>query len=411
MSLKQIRKFIIYLCVVILAVGVGYRLGKSDMSVSLEGIKPVVKIDRAAPVDKSNVDFKLFWQVWDRLEANYLRRDGLVPDKMVIGAISGMVSALGDPYTVFLPPTEQKMSKADLAGIFDGVGIELGYKDGKMVVVSPLKDSPAEKAGVKSGDYIAWIKDAVKKIDKSTQGMTLPQAVEIIRGVSGSEVTMTLVRDAVEKPFDVVLKRAPILVKSVEVVFDDNTQIAKLKLMRFGDQTNQEWNAAVTSILAHSPRVKGVVLDLRNNPGGYLQGAIYIASEFIADGPVVKQENSGGRGTDVYNVDRKGFLTKIPLVVLINEGSASASEILAGALGERIKAKIVGQKSFGKGTVQEAEEFPGGSGLHITIARWLLPSGKSIDKEGITPDYVVAMDDKDQTKDPQMDKAVEIFNF
>ncbi|PIY66073.1 peptidase S41 [Candidatus Shapirobacteria bacterium CG_4_10_14_0_8_um_filter_39_15] len=409
MSLSQIKKFIIYLAVVVLAIGFGYRLGQSKVTVSLNSGKSLIKIDSNLPADKSNIDFSLFWQVWDRLEANYLRKEGLDPQKMIYGAISGMASALGDPYTVFLPPTEQNLSKADLAGTFDGVGIELGYKESKLAVVSPLKDSPAEKAGVKSGDFIAWIKDSQKKIDKTTQGMTLPEAVEIIRGVSGSEVILTLVRDQVEKPLEVTLKRAPIVVKSIELSFDDDKQIAKIKLMRFGEQTNRGWDSEVTAILGHSPQVKGIVLDLRNNPGGFLQGAIYIASEFIADGPVVKQENAGNRGTDVYNVDRKGLLTKIPLVVLINEGSASASEILSGALRERVKAKLVGQKSFGKGTVQEAEEFPGGSGLHITIARWLLPSGKSIDKEGITPDYLVAMDDKDSTKDPQMDKAIELL--
>ena len=327
---------------------------------------------------------------------------------MVYGAISGMVASLGDPYTVFLPPSDQKQSKEDLAGSFEGVGIQLGYKDGKIAVIAPLTETPADKAGIKAGDLILKIKDAANNVDKETVGMTLPEAVELIRGPKGTEITLSLSREGKED-FDAILKRDTILVKSVELSYKEKTAV--LKLTRFGERTYEEWDAAVTEIenKINKKEVSGMVLDLRNNPGGLLQGSIFIASEFLKDGIIVKQEKSQNGGTETYSVSRNGKLTKIPLVVLINPGSASASEIVAGALQERGRAKLVGEKSFGKGTVQEAEELVGGSGLHVTVARWLLPSGKNIDKEGVNPDFEIKMDDNDQTIDPQLDKALELL--
>lgn len=397
----------------ILSGGIGYRLGqKNDLVKRSPSEQPLtnISVDRTIPVNRQNLDLNLFWNVWDRLEQSYLRKSEMEPQKMIYGAISGMVASLGDPYTVFLPPTEQKQSKEDLAGSFDGVGIQLGFKDTKMAVIAPLQDTPAFRAGIKAGDYILRIKDTNKNIDKDTLTMTLPEAVGLIKGPSGTEVILTMARDGIDKPFDVVLKRDTIVVKSVTVVFDDN-KIAHLTLSRFGERTNDEWDIAVRQIeeKLKNGGVKGVVLDLRNNPGGLLQGAIYTASEFLDGGTVVKQEQSGGLPTITFSVNRKGKLLKVPLVVLTNEGSASASEILAGALQERKRAKIVGQKTFGKGTIQEAEELESGSGLHITIARWILPSGKWIDKEGIKPDYDIKMDENDETKDLQLEKALELL--
>ncbi|MDP3955348.1 MAG: S41 family peptidase [bacterium] len=409
MTLKQIRTTIIVIALVTLSGFIGYNLGQKQLSVQIENLKPTVTINREVPVGKENVDFALFWETWDRLKASYLNKSALDERKMVYGAISGMVASLGDPYTVFLPPQEQKQSREELSGAFEGVGIQLGYKDSRLAVVAPLSGTPADKAGVKAGDLIYKIKDEVKNIDKETTGMTLPEAVTIIRGPKGSPVTLTLAREGEKEPLEVRLIRGTIFVKSVEVSFKDG--VADLKLSRFGERTFQEWEEAVNQIVEKKAKgeVKSLVLDLRNNPGGFLQGAVFVASEFLPDGEVVKQENSRNGGTQTSSVDRKGRLTDIPLVVLINQGSASASEIVAGALQERGRAKLVGEKSFGKGTVQEAEDLPGGSGLHITIARWLLPSGKSIDKDGITPDVEVKMDESDQMKDPQFEKAIELL--
>ena len=205
------------------------------------------------------------------------------------------------------------------------------------------------------------------------------------------------------------LTRETIVVKSVELDFKDG--VAHLRLLKFGERTYQEWEEAVMEIEKRYKElgIRGVVFDLRNNPGGFLQGAVFIASEFLDGGAVVKQEQSRDGGLQTFSVDRKGKLLGIPLVVLVNQGSASASEIVAGVLQERGRAKLVGEKTFGKGTIQEAQELTGGAGLHVTIARWLLPSGKFIDKEGIKPDIEVKMDEKDQTKDLQLEKAIELL--
>lgn len=408
MTLSQIRKTILLALLVFTAFGLGFWLGQKKIEISFKNYQPKVTIDRRVPAGKEDVNFSLFWQIWDKLEKNYLDKTKIDHQKMVYGAISGMVAALGDPYTVFLPPAEQKQVQEDLAGSFEGVGIQLGYKDSKIVVIAPLTGTPAEKAGVKAGDLIIRIQDKAKNIDKETTGLNLQEAVSLIRGPKGTKITLTLSREG-KNDFDVELERATIMVKSVELSYRDN--IAVLKLTRFGERTYDEWQAAVAEIVSKQSKgeVKGLVLDLRNNPGGFLQGSVFIASEFLKDGVVVKQEKSTNGGMEIYSVDRVGKLLNIPLVVLINQGSASASEILAGCLQERGRATLVGEKSFGKGTVQEAEELTGGSGLHITVARWLLPSGKSIDKEGVSPDFEVKMDENDQTKDLQLDKAIELL--
>jgi len=410
LNLKATRNIIFAVALLLLTFGSGYWLGQRKVQVELRSYKPVIKIERTVPDRHQNVDFALFWDVWDKLENSYVDKGVIEPSKMVYGAISGMVASLGDPYTVFLPPEAQQQSREDLSGSFGGVGIQLGYKNSQLAVVAPLSGTPAEKEGVKPGDFIIHIKDERKGIDKDTVGISLPEAVTDIRGPSGTKVILTLVREGVEKPFEVALARSEIVVKSVEVSFVDN--VAHLKLLRFGERTYQEWDEAVAQILKFKSQRQdfaGIVLDLRNNPGGFLQGAIYMASEFVPSGVIVKQEESRNGGTESFSVDRKGKLLSDPLVILVNKGSASASEILAGALLEKGRGQVVGEKTFGKGTIQEAEELTGGSGLHITVAKWLLPSGKAIDKEGITPSVEVVMDPSDDTRDLQLDKAIEIL--
>lgn len=415
LTLKQVRLVIIVLCLVVLSGGIGYKLGQKKISIEKTKGLPQITIQRDLPADKQGkVDFSLFWLVWDKLQSTYLDRKNLDPKKMVYGAISGMVSAAGDPYTVFLPPTENSDAKSDLRGDFEGVGIQIGYDKNQLLsVVAPLSGTPAEKAGIKSGDLILKIVDDIQKIDKDTAGISLPDAVELIRGPRGSTVKLTIKRDSIEKPFEVALKRETIVVKSAEVKFQDvnGKKVAILKLSRFGERTNDEWDASVAEIRKEESTNKnfaGVVLDLRNNPGGFLQGAVYIGSEFLAKGVIVQQDR-GADGQEVYEVNRLGKLLKEPLIVLVNNGSASASEIVAGALQETGRAKLVGLKTFGKGTVQEAQDLPGGGGLHITVARWLLPSGKSIDKDGVKPDTEVKVDEKDLTNDLQLQKALELL--
>ncbi len=398
----------------------GYQFGKRGISVSFNKFKPKVSIvNRQVPATK-DLDFSLFWDVWSRLERFYVDKSKLDPQKMFYGAIAGMVASIGDPYTVFLDPKQNKESKEELAGQFEGVGIQLGLKDKKIVVIAPLKDTPADKAGIKSGDFI------VKVDGKETAGWTLPEAVSKIRGPKGTKVTLTIVRGE-EKPKDFVLTRETIYVKSVELNFKEATfsaksqekivekkkpeEIAYLKLSRFGDETNKEWEKAVSEISDNWERgkIKGLILDLRDNPGGYLNGAVFIASEFLENGIVVQQELASGE-KQTYSVSRKGKLTKIPLVVLINKGSASASEIVAGALRDYKRATLVGEKTFGKGSIQEAQELPGGAGLHVTTAKWLLPKGEWINGKGIEPDVKIENDEKKPDTDLQLEKAREILN-
>ena len=398
LNLRQIRLVIFILGLVILAGGTGYWLGGQEITLQLGGPERV-KIDRGVPADK-NLDFSLFWIAWDRLAESYLDKSALKPQEMIYGAIKGMVASLGDPYTVFLPPEENEEVKEDLNGTFEGVGIQLGYRDEQLAVIAPLSGMPAEKEGIRAGDLILRIDD------KETIDITLPEAVNLIRGPKGTTVKLTLLHQGEKEPYVVTIVRATILVPSVEVDFLEE-DIAHLKLMRFGDRTSDEWERAVSRILTHQPTVKGIILDLRNNPGGYLSGSVFITSEFLSHGVVVKQEDASGR-TESYPVDRTGKLFTQPLVVLVNQGSASASEIVAGALQEYKRAEIVGDLTFGKGTIQEAEDLPGGSGLHITTARWLLPSGASLDKNGIVPDNLIE-ENPETEEDEQLQEAIAIL--
>jgi len=423
-TLQKLRKTIFYCSFLLLAGGVGYWFGQREIAVKWQSFKPeVLIVNKAVPPENKDLNFNLFWEVWNKLEKEYLDEGSIDKQKMFYGAISGMTSALGDPYTVFLPPKKQEESREELAGEFGGVGIQLGFKDERLVVIAPLDDTPAKLAGIEAGDFILKIKDEKKGIDRVTDGITLPEAVEIIRGPKGDQVILTIERGK-QKPFEVSLKRDTILVKSVEVEFVDwpldgdnsaeKKTIAIIRISRFGDRTVSEWNKALDKIIKTANDKKdnfgGLVLDVRNNPGGYLEAAIAISSEFFRDGVVVEQK--GKQISQPYKVAKKGRLVDIPITVLINKGSASASEIVSGAIQARGRGKLVGVNSFGKGTVQDAMELSGGAGLHITTARWLLPNGNWINDEGLKPDVEVDYDQeasKDQKWDNQMKKAMEVL--
>lgn len=405
--IKNIKPNIILIA--ILAFLLGWQFGQRKVELKWLNYQPTVSIENRQPPENIKVDFKLFWDTWDLLSRSYIDKGALDPTKMFYGAISGMVSSLGDPYTFFLPPDVQKTSKEELDGAFEGVGIQLGFnKDKRLVVIAPLLGTPAEKAGIKPQDIIIKIKD------KDTTNITLPEAVSLIRGAKGTEVDLTILREGEQDSRTFTLKRDTILVKSVEVSFNNTNNgknIAVVKLTRFGERTQEEWAEAVVQVL--SKEASGVVLDLRNNPGGYLEGAVFIASEFLSGGDVVLQENSLGDRVP-FEVNRIGKLTKVPLVALINKGSASASEIVAGALQDRKRAKLVGEKSFGKGTIQEAEDLPGGTGIHITVAKWLTPEGRWVnDTEGLEPDVKIEEEKKDDAEDQSLDlqlkKALELL--
>lgn len=372
------------------------------------------KIGRQGTVsDKSQLDLSLMWKVKDKLEQLYLDKNKINDEKMTYGAIEGMVASLDDPYTIFLAPDENKSANDSLTGEFGGVGISLGYKDKTLAVMSPLTGTPADKAGLKAGDLILKITDKANNVDKDTTGMSLDEAVKLIRGKIGTEVTLKMYREGKADYFNVVLKRENIVVPSVTVEFKEQNgkKVAWVKISTFTENLmTKEWDETIAKIKAEKDKGNfgGIVLDLRNNPGGFLQASVMVASDFIKQGTVVSQQSYDG-SVEKYDVDTtRGNFLDDKMVVLINGGSASASEILAGALKDFNRAKLIGEKSFGKGTVQQPENFKDGSGLHITIAKWLLPSGKNIHGEGIVPDVEVKPSDDVNTKnDLQLDKAIE----
>jgi carboxyl-terminal processing protease len=396
-NLKQVRNFFLIVSFGLLVFAGGYFVGQGQTP---QFVKKFV----SAPTNEI-ADFNRFWEVWKRLENIYVDPSKLDYAKMTWGSMQGLAQSLDDPYTQYLPPKENKAATEDLNGAFFGVGIELGYRDNTLAVIAPIAGSPADRAGVAAGDLILHIKDEKKNIDLDTQGMTLPTAVTHIRGEKGTNVVLTLYREGGAKSFEQTITRDEIIVPSVELKFIEKNgkKIAHLELHKFGGRTDREWLASVDEILVKKPA--GVILDLRNNPGGYLDGAVFVASEFLTSGVVVKQE--GRESSETYSVDRKGSLTTIPLVVLVNKGSASASEITAGALQDSRRAQVIGEQSFGKGTVQEVQDLSDGSSLHVTVAKWILPSGRWIGKEGVMPDVKIEDDLETKDIDEQLEKAVE----
>lgn len=407
---KKITNILLFLSIAILLFGSGFKLG--EYKTSLTGYDGVNKRGFSDSIilnsTKKNLDFNLFWEAWDELEKKFIDKNKIDQKKMYYGAIKGMVSALEDPYTFFLTPEENKEAKDDLAGKFEGIGAQLGLKDNRIIIVAPLKNSPAQSAGVKAGDLINKVND------QSTAGWTLPQAVSKIRGPQGTKVKLRLERDS--KEFEVTITRDQIKVESVELNYEKmkNQTVAHLKLNQFGDNTNDEWDREVDDVVSKWQRgeIKGLVVDVRDNPGGYLDSSVYLASEFLPQGSLVVKQSSTTQDSKSYNVERQGRLLDVPLVIVINKGSASASEILAGALRDYKRAKLVGEKSFGKGSVQEASNLKDGAGIHITVAKWILPKGDWINSKGIEPDIKIENKTKEgnslnRESDLQLEKAIE----
>ena len=418
---SKIRSFVVLLALLLLAGGVGYQLGERNVSFGVSPDKRVI-LNTASPTG-SSVDFALFWDVWSKLTHYYVDPTMIDVQKMVYGAISGMVSAVGDPYTSFFPPKENKQFKEDLGGAFEGIGAQLGLKEGRVVIVSPLKGTPAEAAGLKPSDIILKVDDA------DTAGWTVEEAVNKIRGPKGTKVKLTILRvTSADGPREISITRNTITIPSVtwwvkspsEVteiksateaakIRTSSKRVAYIQITRFGDNTNADWDKAVDGVLAAqaSAPLSGLILDLRNNPGGYLEGAVYIGSDFIKNGTIVSQVNSDKSRQD-YTPEKKGRLYTMPVVVLVNKGSASAAEIVSGALRDARHAKLIGETTFGKGTVQTPFDLSGGSSVHITTGKWLLPSGSSISQKGLTPDIAVPISDTaGATEDAQLARGIE----
>lgn len=322
----------------------------------------------------STVDFNLYWDVWNRLQEKFIGKP-VADDNLFYSSLEGLVAAANDPYTVFLRPQKAERFSQDLAGSFSGIGAELGMKKDIITIVAPLPESPAEKAGIKAGDQILAVDG------KDTFGWTLDEAVNKIRGTKGTAVKLLILSNGSSAPKEISIIRDTIVIKSVKWEMKNNA--AYIKVSNFNEDTAGLFDKAISELVNKNP--SAFIIDLRNDPGGFLDTAVRLASEWIPKGTVVTEKFSDGHEEN-YISDGKHRLDNFKTYVLINQGSASASEILAGALQDYGKATIVGEKSFGKGSVQEYEQLPDGSGLKITVAEWLTPKGRHINNNGIEPD-------------------------
>ncbi len=383
---------------------VGFTYGKSYKTDEEKLASIINKTDTL-----NNVDFAAFWKAWNVVNEKFIPSNSTSTDRAsdqarVYGAISGMVSSLNDPYTVFFPPVEAKSFGEQISGQIEGVGMEVGMKDGVLTVVAPVKGTPAYRAGVKPGDKILKIDDTV------TNTLNGDSAVKLIRGKKGTAVRLTLYREGIKEPFELSIVRDVINMPTVDT--ETRGDVFIIRLYSFSAISPDLFRSALREFM-QSGRTK-LVLDLRGNPGGYLEAAQDMASWFLPTGKVIVSEDFKDKDKNQvfrskgYNI----FSDKLKFIILIDGGSASASEILAGALREHGVATLVGTQSFGKGSVQELVDITDDTSLKVTIARWLTPNGNSISFKGITPDVVVKLDEeaykKDKT-DNQLEKALEIL--
>ena len=347
-------------------------------------------------------DFGTFWEAWQDINDLYLRNPSVSTTAKVYGAINGLVQSLGDPYTEFFAPSDNEQFQQTLSGNFGGIGAELDMNyENEIEVVAPLKGTPAAAAGLEAKDIIVGINGS------STESMTLDQAVSLIRGQIGTKVTLTVIREGWTSPQDFTITRVNI--QSPIVDFEMKGNLAYISLAEFDQSADPLFYNALVKAL--NDNAQGLILDLRDDPGGYLNVAVDLAGYFLKPGSLVVSEVGRSVATTTYYAGGNGALDNFPMVILVNSGSASASEILAGALHDDRGIKLIGDTTFGKGTVQELVNLSDGSSLKITVAHWVLPSGKIIDHVGITPDYEVPLtaDNIKNNQDPQLDKAIQVL--
>lgn len=368
--------------------------------------------NKTPPAGLTSVDFSPFWKAWNVLNEKFVETKNhasTTDQDRVWGAIEGLAQSYGDPYTVFFPPADQKIFNSEISGNFEGVGMEIDLnKDGIITVVAPLKGTPAERAGIKAGDMIL-------KIDgTSTQDMNVDKAVSLIRGPKGTNVTVNIFREGVANPFDVTMTRDTINIPTIDTKMRSDG-VFVISIYSFTSDSPNLFRDALEKFI--DAKTDKMIIDLRGNPGGYLDAAVDMASFFLPAGDVVVRENFGSKAPEqVYT--SKGydiFNNNLKLAVLVDGGSASASEILAGALSEHGMAKLIGVKTFGKGSVQELVPITPDTSLKVTIAKWLTPNGISISESGLTPDIVVSVatstgsgtGQSASTTDVQMERAAQ----
>ncbi len=377
----------------------GYQEGAKKPQIVI--VRGVTNLDEGKP---QTIDFSLFWDAWQVIKDRYVTADEINNQDLLYGAVSGLVNALKDENSVFLSPADAQKFNEDISGEFSGIGAEIGIKDEQLVIIAPLKDTPAERVGLKANDKILKVNEAI------TAGLNVDEAAKLIRGKKGSTVVLTILRDGWESSKEISIVRDVIQIPTMDWQMIDN-DIAHIQLYNFYETAPLLFYQMAIETISKNP--KGLILDLRDDPGGYLEVAVNLASWFLKPGQTVVTEEFSSGEKQTFKSSGNGFFKDIPVVVLINEGSASASEILAGALRDNRGIKLIGKESFGKGTVQELETLKDGSVIKITIAHWLLPNGQLIEKNGLTPDYEVDLTDDDilAGRDPQLDKAIEVLTY
>ena len=396
------RKKLVLIVSALLIIGASFSIGTAFGYFNSKQVGGILGIKNQDEPIAETIDFSPFWTVWSTVEEKYALPENINRQKMVWNAINGLLKSLDDPYTVFFPPEEKKMFDSEVRGNFEGVGMEIGIEKGVLTVISPIKGTPAYNAGIKTGDKIL-------KIDgKSTEDLPVDEAVRLIRGERGTTVLLSIFSAGEKSPRDIKVVRDTIQVPIIDT--EKKGDVYLIALHNFSERSPFEFQIALRQFA--SSGANKLVIDLRNNPGGYLEAAVDIASWFTETGDVILKERYRDGKENLHRSKGYNAFPKVPLVVLVNGGSASASEILAGALRDNGKAKLVGEKTFGKGSVQEVVPITSDTSLKITIARWLTPNGEDITKQGIKPDIEIKMtpEDIEKKNDPQLMKAIEVLS-
>lgn len=368
-------------------------------------VQNVLGVDHTETTVSTNADFEPFWKAWNLITEKSPSVKDISDQDRVYGAIQGLMGSLNDPYSVFFPPQESKLFEETVAGEFGGIGAEVGIKENILTVISPIKDTPAYRAGIKSGDKILKIDDT------DTNGMTIDKAISIIRGEKGTSVALEIYREGDDATQTITIVRDTIAIPTLETKLRDD-EIFVISIYNFSANMPALFRTALKEFT--DANTDKLIIDLRGNPGGYLEAAIDMVSWFLPSGKTIVIEDFGEKAEKEIHRSRgyDVFTDKLKIVVLVDQGSASASEIVAGALQDNDRATLVGQKTYGKGSVQELIQVSKDTSLKITVANWLTPNGVWISKQGITPDVVVPItkEDVESERDPQMDKAVELLN-
>ncbi|PIR86789.1 MAG: S41 family peptidase [Candidatus Harrisonbacteria bacterium CG10_big_fil_rev_8_21_14_0_10_49_15] len=397
---KRVTITVVFILTAVL-LGGGFLLGQYQAT-GAQALYPPYGADVLEPAVELDAEFSLFWEAWQQLRSRHVKAPDFTDQDFVYGGVEGLAGTFNDPYTTFFPPTEAEQFNENVKGNFGGIGAEIGIRNDILTVIAPLEDSPAQAEGLKAGD-------AILRIDgQPTEGMTITEAVGHIRGEVGTVVVLTLMRDSWLAPQEISVTRGRISIPTLKTELHENGKIIQIRLFAFNENATKEFYKAVSSAL--SSGVEGVVLDLRNNPGGFLEVAVDLAGWFLERGDVVVSERFRGGDEQEFLARGNAALLDVPVVVLINQGSASASEILAGALRDQRQIPLVGEISFGKGTVQELVPLSDGSSLKVTIAEWVLPGGQVL-SSGLEPDHLVSFTDEDleAERDVQLEKALEVL--